>query len=155
MRKIILTEIRRGAALHPSLNRFIWALFSSYTEVRMLLTFGFPGCCHRMLPNWIELFQSPPPNFENFESTLYSASGSMLQLWWQRVTRTKPVIVNLRIYEQVCPTPWRVSCNATCPAASFSLTVTLLWENSTVASTDPPVSANGTRKRRKMGGSVQ
>ena len=36
MWKIILTEIRRGATLHPSWNNVKWILFENYTVIRML-----------------------------------------------------------------------------------------------------------------------
>ena len=52
-------KIRRGATLHLSRNNSKWALFLNYTVIRMPLKVG---CCHRKLPNWIELFRhSPPP----------------------------------------------------------------------------------------------
>ena len=61
-KKIFQSEIRWGAALHPSWNSVKWTLFSNNTAIRTLLTVALPRFCHRqhpMLPYWNELFRPP------------------------------------------------------------------------------------------------
>ena len=59
MQKVFELKIHWGAALHLSWNNFRLALFLDYMVVHMPLTVALLGCCHRLLPDWIELFRPP------------------------------------------------------------------------------------------------